>query len=158
MTREHARKERQDVENENTRLKEQARDMAKAHEAELADAKIREDDIQKRCRELEEEGMRRFTMCSSGANGHVVSITKTQLQAEVERAKQLTGKPPSSTKSVLNGVIGDSNTNAVKLYEDLTNLMITNCKTDIDPDTGYPQLIYQCMCTGSPTGSSESKG
>jgi hypothetical protein len=85
-------------------------------------------------------------------------MAQRQLKAEVDRSQQLASKPSSSAKTLPNGILGDHNINALKLYEDLTNLMITGCKSEIDPDTGHSQLVYQCICTGAQSGVGESKG
>jgi hypothetical protein len=149
-----AREERQQVEDKVVDLKKELEDA----KAELVEAKkehdaIRESDKQ-RIVDLEAEGWV-CHMCTNYCSDMLSVAAQLRADLEVEIKLHKTQTKAGTTSQGLNGVIGDANKMAIVLYEDATNLLITDCKTDKDPETDYQQWIYQCMCTGLPGDDGE---
>lgn len=76
-----------------------------------------------------------------------------QLNAEIERSKQLTarsggkdvvgkGRAPNGTSVKPEGL---KQSNAYRLYEDMTNILIIDCRCELAGDTDEEQWVYSCL-------------
>ena len=143
LTREAAEEEKRALRDENARLK----DVIKQHNA-LVAAKDQQ------ITELKQEGTcprphpapihRTFTPLTA-------DLTKKELNAEIERSKQLASRPGSVPHAVTpNGpkaARGEpSNLPVIKLYEDMTNVLITHVTKEPSADwPGIDEDVISCV-------------
>ena len=128
LTREAADEEKKAQLEENKKLK----DVIKQRDATIA-AKERE------INEAREEGASDLVACTSShlyGSLPIAGATRKELDAEIERSKSLASRAPGpvasrSTKPTSSEV---RNTPVIKLYEDMTNILITNVKVEKSPD------------------------
>ncbi|KAI9061472.1 hypothetical protein FKP32DRAFT_1528295, partial [Trametes sanguinea] len=124
LTREAAEEEKQALREENLRLK----DVIKQREATIASK-------DKEIQQLQEEA----------------KVMQKELKAEIERSKSLAARAPAPTTAARPHQPAPNeprNTPVIRLYEDMTNILVTGVKIDKSPD--FPQIdeeILACIFT-----------
>jgi hypothetical protein len=80
-----------------------------------------------------------------------VKEAQSDLKVEIERSKALSSKPPfpSSQKKTPVGIAGENvkNTEVLRLYEDATNLLVTNVRYQKGLYFDYEDCILTCIYT-----------
>ncbi|CDO77647.1 hypothetical protein BN946_scf184963.g4 [Trametes cinnabarina] len=146
LTREVAEEEKQALRDENLRLK----DVIKQRDATIASK-------DKQIHALQEEGMfprPRLSVLPAAAHlrapPNLAKTVKKELDAEIERSKSL-ARTPAPTAAARQQKLTPSeprNTPVIRLYEDMTNILVTGVKIDKSPD--FPELdeeILACIYT-----------
>ncbi|KAI0351479.1 hypothetical protein OH77DRAFT_1410960 [Trametes cingulata] len=123
LTREAAEEEKQALREENNHLKEAIKQR---------DATIASKD--KQIHSLQEE----------------VNVTKRELNLEIERSKSLAARapPPAATRQTKSAPSEFQNTPVIRLYEDMTNILVTSVK--VEKSSEFPDLdeeILTCVYT-----------
>ncbi|KAI0636428.1 hypothetical protein C8Q77DRAFT_1051096 [Trametes polyzona] len=123
LTREAAEEEKLALREENNRLKE----AIKQREATIASK-------EKQIQEVNEE----------------VKVTKKELEAEIQRSKTLAARaPPPAAARMQKPAVGEAqNVPVIRLYEDLTNILVTGVRVDKSPE--FPDIdenIINCIYT-----------
>ncbi|KAH7926644.1 hypothetical protein BV22DRAFT_1032643 [Leucogyrophana mollusca] len=128
MTREAADEEKRAAEEDNIRLK----DVINQKDATIAEEKKRNTELQQS-----------------------VKIARQELDAEIERSKELIAKasrnpPPSVTRSQPRKPFGNEdpkNTEVIKFYEDISNLLVTSLRFEPNPEAAQDDTIFTCVYT-----------
>ncbi|OBZ69170.1 hypothetical protein A0H81_10976 [Grifola frondosa] len=81
-------------------------------------------------------------------------VLQSDLQAEIERGKLLSSRnPPPAVTRVLKNVAEDPlQHRIIRLYEDMTNMLITGVKLEKNAMTDIEEPIFTCIYTCSGTG------
>lgn len=88
---------------------------------------------------------------------HLISENELryELKAEIERSKVLSDKsvrtPQAAARSRIAGTASEDPKNAqvIRLYEDLTDLLVPNMKHQTNHGPGADELIFKCIYTYS---------
>lgn len=75
-----------------------------------------------------------------------VTFTKQERDAEVERAKHLVSKPAAS-HSIAGPGVGNANAETIALYEDITNILVTNARLETSPYLKLTDKMFTCLCS-----------
>lgn len=79
-------------------------------------------------------------------------MLRSDLKAEIERAKTLTGRASSKPPPDINHQAA-----ITSLYEDLTNILVTSVRSERDPQLPGVSTNYQCVYTQRSDTSARSK-
>ncbi|EMD37953.1 hypothetical protein CERSUDRAFT_82184, partial [Gelatoporia subvermispora B] len=81
-------------------------------------------------------------------------VLRSDLEAEIERAKALArSAPPAAARAGAPRAADDrKHAEVIKLYEDMTNFLITNVKIEKSPSLELEELVYMCIYTAGQEG------
>lgn len=82
-----------------------------------------------------------------------MNVLEVQLKAEIDRSKQLAARPnnkdivgkgrmPNRADTRLEGL---KQSNAYRLYEDMTNILFLDCRCELAGDADDEQWVYNCV-------------
>jgi hypothetical protein len=156
LTREAADEEKRIVERDLARL----RDMMKEKDDVISQNDKRVSDLQQAGKQIHRYSSNRYLRMN-----FLVQDLRSELKAEIERSKMLAAnasrKTPMLSQARSPGTIlgNDSpkNTEVIKLYEDLTNLLVPNIKFTTGHWFQLPEVTFTCVYTFVPSPSEEEE-